>query len=91
MRKQRWSRALLWGLVLALSIGIAPGALTQGASAEPIASPTFADPAFRGVWERYDRPVYFGQTSRSYTWGGQVSGGISEIYLEGPDGKHLVQ
>ena len=91
MRKQRLSRLLLWALAFALSLGIAPGAMPQSAAAAPITYPTFADPAFQTVWERYDRPVYYGQTSRSYTWGSQVSGGIQENYKEGPNGKHLVQ
>ena len=73
MRKQRFSRLILWALAFALSVGIAPGIMPQPAAAEPITLPTYADPAFQTVWERYDRPVYFGQTSRSYTWGGQVS------------------
>ncbi|MFN8537918.1 MAG: fibronectin type III domain-containing protein [Thermomicrobiales bacterium] len=91
MRKQRFSRLILWALAFALSVGIAPGIMPQPAAAEPITLPTYADPAFQTVWERYDRPVYFGQTSRSYTWGGQVSGGITEAYKEGNGGEHLVQ
>ena len=61
------------------------------ASAEPLPYPTFADPAFARVWERYDRPVYYGQASRSFTWGGQVSGPLSEPYRQGPNGNHTVQ
>jgi hypothetical protein len=91
MRKQRWSRLMLWALILALSLGIAPGSMPQSVAAEPITLPTYADSAFQTVWERYDRPVYYGQTSRSYTWGGQASGGIYEAYKEGENGEHLVQ
>ena len=45
-------------------------------AAAPIPYPTFADPAFQRVWERYDRPVYSGEAARSFTWGAQISGGI---------------
>ncbi|MFN8511966.1 MAG: hypothetical protein U0841_05135 [Chloroflexia bacterium] len=92
MSRLRFTRLVPWALALALCMGIAPMAMpAAGATTDPIAQPTFADPAFQTVWERHDRPVYFGQTSRSYTWGGQVSAGIQENYKEGPNGKHLVQ
>jgi len=75
--------------LLALLLG---GALAPAArAAPPLDYPGFADPAFRAVWERLDRPVYYGEAGRSYTWGGQISGVMQEAYREGPDGRHLVQ
>jgi hypothetical protein len=79
----------LFLLLLAPLASAAPAA-TPAAEA-PIAYPTFADPAFQKVWERYDRPVWYGQTSRSYTWGAQQTAGMQEQYNQGPNGKHLVQ
>ena len=85
-RSQAWAFGL-GALLLALLAG-APSPLL---AAQPVTYPTFADPAFRAVWERYDRPVFFGQTARSYTWGNQISQGFRERYLEGPDQQHLVE
>ena len=77
----------LGGLLLALLIGV----VRPLVAAQPVVYPLFADEAFRLVWERYDRPVFRGETARSYTWGNQVSGGFQERYREGPNGQHLVQ
>jgi hypothetical protein len=60
-------------------------------AAPQIDYPTFAAQAFQRTWERLDHPVYYGDASRSYTWGGKVGDGIQEPYREGPDGQHLVQ
>ena len=81
--------AFLCLLLLAPLASAAPAATT--AAEAPIAYPPFADPAFQKVWERYDRPVWYGQTSRSYTWGAQQTTGMQEQYNQGPNGKHLVQ
>lgn len=90
MARFRGSRLLLGALTLALTIGIIPASTLV--RAEPtLTYPTFADDAFKRVWERYDRPVFYGETARSFTWGNQVTGGIREGYAEGPSGKHLVQ
>ncbi|HET8628644.1 MAG TPA: kelch repeat-containing protein [Thermomicrobiales bacterium] len=79
------------GILIAALLLAAPPLTASRALAEPIAYPTFADPAFQRVWERWDRPVFYGEVSRSYTWGGQVSDAQQEPYREGPGGRHLVQ
>jgi hypothetical protein len=84
------SRLFIGALALALTIGIVPAG-TQVQAEPAVTYPAFADPAFQTVWERYDKPVYYGQASRSYTWGNQITAGLSEGYAEGPNGKHLVQ
>jgi hypothetical protein len=80
----------LFLLMLAPLASAAPTA-TSGAAEAPITYPTFADPAFQKVWERYDRPVWYGQTSRSYTWGAQQTAGLQEQYNQGPNSQHMVQ
>jgi len=67
MSRSRLPKAALWALTLLLALGLTPGIATV--SAEPIKYPTFADDAFKAIWERYDRPVFYGETARSYTWG----------------------
>lgn len=84
------SRLIIGALALALTIGGVP-ASTQVLAEPTLTYPAFADTAFQRVWERYDKPVYYGQASRSYTWGNQITAGLSEGYAEGPSGKHLVQ
>ncbi len=80
-----------WSGVVSVLLIVVMGPLVMPAMAEPIPPPTFADPAFQTVWDRYDRPVFYGEASRSYTWGAQVSGGFHETYEQGPQGSHLVQ
>src|SRR5688572_14154528 len=69
-------------VVLAVLLAIVPvlGLAARGGVTEPITYPTFADPAFQVVWERYDRPVYYGTASRSYIWGNAVTQGLQEAY-----------
>ena len=81
MTRQRMGFLATGGLLMALIVSV----LTPLLGAQPVVFPTFADPAFREVWERYDRPVFFGETARSYTWGNQISQGFQERYLEGPN------
>jgi hypothetical protein len=86
--KRRYSLALaLGGLLMALLLGV----VSPLVGAQQVTFPTFADPEFQETWERYDRPVFFGEARRSFTWGNQVSQGFEEEYLEGPNGRHLVQ
>jgi hypothetical protein len=75
-------------VLLVLLLG--PFAGLAGAAPQ-IDYPTFAAQAFQETWERLDRPVYYGDASRSYTWGGKIGDGIQEPYQEGTDGQHLVQ
>ena len=90
MARLKHSRLLIGALALALTIGLVP-ASTRVLAEPTVTYPAFADPAFQKVWERYDKPVYYGQAARSYTWGNQITAGITEGYAEGPSGKHLVQ
>ncbi len=83
-----------FGLVLVLLLGLQPGLSTAkpergGQSAS--AGISFANGAFRQVWERPDLPVASGQASRSYTWGPEGWAFRGEPYAESQDGKRLVQ
>jgi Purple acid Phosphatase, N-terminal domain len=80
-------------VALALLLALLPvlGLAARGSMAEPITYPTFAAPALQGVWERYDRPVYYGTAARSYIWGNAVTQGLQEPYAQGPNGQHFVQ
>ena len=80
-------------VALAVLLALLPvlGLAARSSVAEPITYPTFATTAFQGVWERYDRPVYYGTASRSYVWGSAVTQGLQEPYTQGPNGEHLVQ
>ncbi len=89
MQRSRIAKLLLIALTLAMGFGLGQGSTVV--QADPIPYPTFADDAFRTVWERYDRPVYYGEVSRSYTWGTKLTDGIKEPYAEGRGGEHLVQ
>ena len=73
--------SLVLGVVLALVAGALPAA----------AEPTFADPAFQRVWQRYDRPVAELVASRSWTWGPNTYFNGSEPYAQAPGGQRLVQ
>jgi hypothetical protein len=85
--RYRTIHILLGALIVALMFGT----FVRFASANPTEIPTFADPEFEQTWLRFDRPVFFGEVSRSYTWGGSISGGLQEPYAEGLNGNHLVQ
>jgi hypothetical protein len=82
--------AVLVSVVL-LALVLGPFAQPARATAAQIEYPTFASTAFQQTWERLDHPVYYGDASRSYTWGGKIGDGVQEPYREGPDGQHLVQ
>lgn len=78
-------------LLVALFSGVLLTPLAGAAPPSQIPQPEFADPAFQRTWERYDRPVYYGDASRSYTWGASITKGLQEPYKEGANGQHLVQ
>jgi hypothetical protein len=90
MPQPRWNRIIGWGLALTMAVGIAPG-ISQAESAVVDLPTSYADEAFARTWERYDRPVFYGEAKRSWTWGNQLTGGSREPYAEGPSGEHLVQ
>ncbi len=91
MGAKRPLRAVVGAVLVALLAGVLAPLATFAAQEDPIAMPSFADPAFRRVWDRYDHPVYFGDASRSYTWGASISAKLEEPFKEGPSGKHIVQ
>ena len=74
-----WRLALLFGLLPVFST-------PRTTSAE-----TFADPAFRAVWQRTDQLVQAGQADRAWLWGRAPAASRSEPYAESPGGKRLVQ
>src|SRR4051812_29668000 len=88
-RTARQYRLVALALLVASLLILGP--VARAGAGEPIAYPTFADPAFQKVWERYDRPVYYGTASRSYIWGSGTIQGLQEPYTQGPSGQHLVQ
>jgi hypothetical protein len=52
---------------------------------------SFIDPAFQSVWQRTDKPITDGVTSRSWLWGPQPFFSAYEEYAQAPGGKRLVQ
>src|SRR5204862_6480640 len=83
----RWRAGRLAALAGAAALLLA--VVPPPAAAAGTIPPTFADPAFRAVWQRYDRPVADGAAVRSWTWGGDVTGALQEPFREGPGGRHL--
>jgi hypothetical protein len=56
------------------------------------AAESFADPAFRALWERTDGPVAASRVQRTYLWGSApLSAGMTERYAQSPTGTRLVQ
>jgi hypothetical protein len=80
-------RSVLWvGMGLCLVFG-AIGVFLSGTS-------TAGDihPSFQRTWERTDRPVATGDTSRTWMWGPHGhTDAFYEPYLDAPDGQRLVQ
>src|SRR5207253_8262907 len=75
-------------ILLAGSTGVRAG----GVAAPSRQTPSLADPAFERVWARSDALVASGKVKRSFYWGPKpVSGPLYEDFVEGPNGKHLVQ
>jgi hypothetical protein len=57
-----------------------------------LAAPAFGNTAFQRVWTRQDSVVSQNLTERSWTWGpAPISEAVRETYVEGIDGKRLVQ
>jgi hypothetical protein len=79
------SLVALTALLLSLFFVVAP---TPQASA----AQNFADPYFQQLWNRTDKLVNDGKTSRSFLWGPSPnSAGVLEDYADAPGGKRLVQ
>jgi hypothetical protein len=56
------------------------------------AAESFADPAFRALWERTDGPVAANRVQRTFLWGAApLSAGMTERYAQSPTGTRLVQ
>ncbi len=67
---------------------------TPAVSPVPIVSfpaPEEGDPAFRALWERFDRPVLEHQALRDLTWGDKPIATFREPYSSSPGGSRLVQ
>ena len=77
-----WKVFLLIGLLLTLVLGAVPAAA---------APPSFAEPAFQQVWERFDKPVDELVATRSWTWGPNTYFNGTEPYAQSPGGQRLVQ
>ena len=56
------------------------------------AAESFADPAFRTLWERTDGPVAASAVQRTFLWGpAPISGVVHEKYAQSPGSMRLVQ
>jgi hypothetical protein len=78
----KWRPLVLLSLLLTLAFSAAPAAAAE---------PSFADPAFQQVWQRYDKPVDDGVANRSWTWGPNTYFNGTEPYAQSPGGQRLVQ
>ena len=88
--RHTYSRVLLAGMLLLAALPI--GASNTVAAPTQASQAAFADPAFQTLWNRTDYLVANKQVARSYYWGPQPNTGpLSEEYIEGPGGKHMVQ
>ena len=81
-----------WGYQLTATLANSDGTTVTGTSAPFMVSdvpPTnqrdvpIGLPQFQQLWDRSDKPIVEGQTSRSYTWGPSISGIINEPYTQG--------
>jgi DMSO/TMAO reductase YedYZ molybdopterin-dependent catalytic subunit len=59
--------------------------------ATPTRAQSFANSAFESTWARTDKLVADGSVKRSYYWGPVPGATVSESYVEGVDGKRVVQ
>lgn len=66
---------------------------TPAVQVPPVVGPSpFSDTAFERLWQRTDKLVLDGNTSRSYLWGPTAfTGGLQEEYVEGVGGLRFVQ
>jgi hypothetical protein len=84
-------------------VEVAPGRVAHvalegsGSTPSPAPSPNEtpvradADRAFGELWNRTDQPVAQGSVNRSWLWGPQHFGTLSEAYRESPGGRRTVQ
>jgi hypothetical protein len=76
---------------VALAAGLLFTAVAGQFSSAQAQSNSFADPAFKRVWERTDLLVAQGKVSRTWIWGPSPGRSLQEPFKEGPGGTHLVQ
>ncbi|MEO8286441.1 MAG: hypothetical protein ABI670_08385 [Chloroflexota bacterium] len=82
-----------WPTGLAAVLGAAAlvtGAVAYAGSAQA-QTDSFANPAFKTVWQRTDQPVVEGKVARTWVWGPSPGRSLQEPFKEGPNGTHLVQ
>jgi hypothetical protein len=74
-----------WAMVVFMLVVGIPALVTQAAA-------SFADPAFRSIWDRTDSPVAANRVQRTFLWGpAPITAGMQEKYAQGPGGTRLVQ
>jgi len=86
-----------WRIVVCLIVGIVvvggsgvPSALSSVHAED--ASYSFADSAFRSLWDRTDSSVAAKTATRTFLWGpGPIGVGMQEKYAQSPGGTRLVQ
>src|SRR5690242_2740075 len=81
MRTARLGLAVLAVIML---VGV-PGLAT------PTLAQSFANSSFEATWGRTDKLVADGSVKRSFYWGPVPGATVSESYVEGVDGKRVVQ
>src|SRR3982750_3959150 len=72
----------LCGFVAVVLALVSPTALSQS---------SFADPAFKGLWDRTDGLVASGAAKRPWVWGPAPAASLSEPFGGIPGNSHLVQ
>src|SRR6266581_1483541 len=80
--------ALATTIILSAFAAGVVGGPTAGVQAQ---TGSFADPAFKTVWQRIDQPVVEGKVARTWVWGPVPGRSLQEPFQEGPNGTHLVQ
>src|SRR5690348_8438762 len=77
--------------LLALSGGLGVEAANAGLAPLRLTAGTFAEPAFRNMWERTDLLVEQGAVSRTWLWGPTAGFSTRETWTGSPGGVRLVQ
>jgi hypothetical protein len=77
--------------IFASALLVATGVSLPVAGTASAQQGTFADPAFRRVWERTDLAVAQARVNRAWLWGPAPGRTLLEPFREGPAGQHLVQ